>query len=88
MITNVYIYIKLLCTLYIYNFYCQLHLNKLGKICHSVGKYYLSQQTIIILYYDKNTEISEFCSNYDYRYEVYDFLNITLHLLNNVYSAL
>lgn len=48
-----YIYIKLLCTLYIYNFYCQLHLNKLGKICHSIGKYYLSQWTIIILYHDK-----------------------------------
>ena len=36
----------------------------------------------------KNTEISDFCSNYDYKYEVYDFLNITLHLLKNVYSAL
>ena len=82
-----YIYTKLLCTVYIYNFYCQLHLKKLGKICHSISKYYLSQ---LLLYFTmiKNTEISDFCSNYDYKYEVYDFLNITLHLLKNVYSAL
>ena len=82
-----YIYTKLLCTVYIYIFYCQLHLKKLGKICHSISKYYLSQ---LLLYFTmiKNTEISDFCSNYDYKYEVYDFLNIILHLLKNVYSAL
>lgn len=65
-----------MCTIYDIEFYCQLHFSKFGKMWHSLVDIIYHSELLLVLYHDKKLlEISEFCSNYDYKYEAYDTLN-------------